>query len=59
MKVSLTADEATTVRVAIKMAESAHTHLVSMSPSKEVRQMLMDALRHLHAADRKIEAAAR
>lgn len=55
MKVTLTDEEATAVRVAIRMAESANTQLVSMSPSEEVRRMLMELLRLLHSADKKLE----
>lgn len=55
MKVDLTADEITAVRVAIRMASVVHTEMVSMSPSKDVRHMLMDAIRRLHSADGKLE----
>lgn len=55
MNVSLTADEATALRVAIRLAQSTLTELVSMSASKEQRAPLMDAIRRLHSADRKLD----
>ncbi len=54
MNVSLTDDEVAAMRVAIRMASVVHTEMVSMSPSKDVRQMLMDAIRRLHSADQKL-----
>ena len=54
MNVRLTADEATTLRVAIRMAQSTFTELVSMSTSKEARAPFVDVIRALHSADRKL-----
>lgn len=54
MKVTLTDAEVREVRVAIRMTEAAHTALVSMSPSKDIQRMLMDALRTLHDVDRQL-----
>lgn len=53
-KVSLTDDEASAVRVAIRVAQAVNTELVSMSPDKEMRGMLMEMIRHLHSADQKL-----
>lgn len=54
MKVNLTEDEMLAVRVAIRLTSAVHTEMVSMSPNKEVRAMLMDAIKRLHSADRKL-----
>lgn len=54
MNVRLTADEATSLRVAIRMAQSTFTELVSMSASKEARAPFMDVIRTLHSADKKL-----
>lgn len=54
MKVTLTDKEVQALRVAARMASAAHTEFVSMAPSKELRAVFMDAIRHLHTADQKL-----
>lgn len=56
MKVSLTEDEARELLVAIRMTSAAHTALVSMSPSREVRTMLIGAVTRLASAERKLSS---
>jgi hypothetical protein len=53
-KVSLTDNEATALRVAIRLAQAVNTELVSMTPSEELRGTLMGLIRNLHTADRKL-----
>jgi hypothetical protein len=56
VKVTVSDDEARTVRVAIRLAETAYTSMLSMSPSTEMRTMLMGALGQLHSVDKKFGA---
>ncbi len=53
-KVTFTDEEALAILVAIRIASATYTELVSMSPDKEMRQMLMEALRRLHTAGQKL-----
>ncbi len=54
VKVTLTDDEVTVTRVALRLAQTTYTDLMSMSPSREVRQMFMEAMRRLNAVDKKL-----
>ena len=54
MRVTLSDEEVRTVRTALRMTEAAFSHLVSMSPSEEVRRMLMTEIRLLAKIDRRL-----
>lgn len=54
MKVTLTDDEVRETRVALRMTGAAHTALLGMTESKEVRAMLIAAVTTLAKIERKL-----
>lgn len=55
MKITLTDDEAKDTLVAVRMMGAANTALLSMSPSTEVRRMLLDTALRLGNIERKLD----